>query len=114
MKAMLFSDPLPPPVEYQPAAERILSGAPLQRAWELYASADGRFSSGIWECAPGKWRVVFDEQEFCHLLAGEIVITSDEGVVQHVKAGDAFVTPAGFTGTWDVLSTARKEYAIYR
>ncbi len=57
---------LPEPQEWRPAAERIVSGDPLQRAWNYYSSADGRFSAGIWECAVGKWRVVFTENEFCH------------------------------------------------
>jgi hypothetical protein len=57
--------------------------------------------------------VVFDEQEFCQLLEGEILITADDGAVTRVRAGDAFVTPKGFTGTWEVLSPARKHFAIY-
>jgi acyl dehydratase/uncharacterized cupin superfamily protein len=114
MAVTTFPASLPPAEEYLPAAERILAGAPVQRAWELYASADRRFSCGVWECAPGKWRVVFDENEFCELLAGEILITGDDGHVRHVRTGEAFVTPAGFTGTWEVLAPARKRYAIYR
>jgi uncharacterized cupin superfamily protein len=109
-----FPETLPPAEEYLPAAERILAGSPVQRAWELYVSVDQRFSCGVWECAPGKWRVVFDEHEFCHWLAGELVITGDDGHVQHVRAGDAFATPAGFRGTWEVLSPARKLFAIYK
>jgi uncharacterized cupin superfamily protein len=109
-----FSAPLPPAEEYLPPAERILAGSPVQRAWELFVSEDQRFSCGVWECAPGKWRVVFDENEFCHLLAGEILITADDGQQRRVRAGEAFVTPAGFTGTWEVLTPARKQFAIYK
>ncbi|MEQ1651363.1 MAG: cupin domain-containing protein [Hyphomicrobium sp.] len=29
------------------------------------------------------------------------------------RAGDAFVCPSGFTGTWHVLETAKKYYAYY-
>lgn len=108
-----FNGPLPEPERYRPDADRIISGDPAQAAWNLYTSADGRFNSGIWECAPGKWRVVCPEQEFCQLLAGVIVITSDDGFVRTVRAGDAFVSPAGFTGTWDVQEPAKKYYAIY-
>jgi len=108
-----FDGPLPPTDPYLPPAERILSGHPEQRAWVLHQSADERYSCGVWECAPGKWRVVFDEQEFCQWLAGELVITADDGRVTRISAGDAFVTPRGFTGTWEVLSPARKYFAIY-
>ena len=56
-----------------------MSGDPLQRAWNYFSSADGRFNAGIWECAVGKWRVIFTESEFCQLLAGVIVVTGDDG-----------------------------------
>lgn len=108
-----FAGPLPEPLEYRPAADRILGGDPVQRAWNLYGSADGRFQSGIWECARGRWRVVFTESEFCHLLAGVIVVTGDDGSERTYRAGEAFVSPAGFTGVWDVREPARKYYAIY-
>jgi uncharacterized protein len=108
-----FSGPLPEPTEWRPPAERIVAGDPLQRAWNLYSSADGRFHAGIWECAPGKWRVVFTENEFCQLLAGRIEVTGDDGSVRTYQGGDAFVSPAGFTGHWDVQQAARKHYVIY-
>lgn len=108
-----FEAPLPAPQEYRPPAERIISGDPLQRAWNFYSSPDGKFHSGIWESAVGKWRVVFEESEFCHLLAGSIVITGDDGSQRTLRAGDAFVSPAGFTGYWEVVEPARKYYAIH-
>ena len=108
-----FNGPLPEPVEFRPAGDRILGGDPVQRVWNLYGSADGRFQAGIWECEPGRWRVVFTESEFCHLLAGVITVTGDDGSERTYRAGDAFVSPAGFTGIWDVREQARKYYAIY-
>ena len=108
-----FDGPLPAPVEFRPPAERILGGDPVQRAWNLHASADGRFNSGIWEGAVGRWRVIFTESEFCHVLSGVIVVTGDDGSEHVFRAGDAFVSPAGFTGIWDVREPARKYYAVY-
>ncbi len=105
--------PAPEPQEWRPPAERIVSGDPLQRAWNYFSSADGRFSAGIWECAVGKWRVIFTENEFCELLAGEIFVTGDDGSERLWRAGDAFVSPSGFTGYWDVRQPARKYYVIY-
>lgn len=114
MKTLIpFDAPLPSPVEFRPPAERILGGDPLQRVWNLHASADGRFNSGIWECGVGRWRVVFTENEFCHVLSGIIAVTGDDGSERVFRAGDAFVSPAGFTGIWDVREPARKYYAVY-
>jgi uncharacterized cupin superfamily protein len=108
-----FQAALPEPERFRPAAERIVSGDPAQAAWNLFSSKDGRFHSGIWECQPGTWRVVFTESEFCHLLQGVIVVRGDDGSERTFRAGDSFVSPAGFTGTWDVRETARKFYAFY-
>ena len=112
-KLISFQGTLPAPERYHPASDRILSGDPAQSAINLFKSADGRFNSGIWDCAPGKWRVVYSESEFCHLLAGVIVVTGDDGSVATFRKGDAFVSPAGFTGTWDVIEAAKKFYAFY-
>lgn len=108
-----FADPRVAPVEWRPPPDRVVSGDPAQRAWNLYTSADGHFSAGIWECQPGKWRVIFTESEFCHLLEGRIEVTGDDGSVHVYGAGEAFVSPAGFTGYWEVLAPARKYYAIH-
>ena len=108
-----FTGPLPEGQTYRPPADRILAGDPVQTAWNLFTSADGRFNSGIWECQPGKWRCVFTESEFCHILSGELVVTGDDGQTATYRAGDAFVSPSGFTGTWEVTEAARKYYAFY-
>jgi uncharacterized cupin superfamily protein len=112
-KVVSFQDPLPEPHRYRPQADRILSGDPAQAAINLFQSSDGRFNSGIWEAQRGKWRVVFNESEFCHLLSDVIVVTSDDGAQHAFRAGDAFVSPAGFTGTWEIVEPAKKFYAYY-
>lgn len=108
-----FAGPLPHAEPYRPLAERVLAGDPVQTAHNLHSSPDGRFHSGIWTCAPGKWRVVFTETEFCQLLQGVLVVTGDDGVERTFREGDAFVSPSGFTGIWEVVEPARKVYAIY-
>jgi uncharacterized cupin superfamily protein len=112
-KVVSFQDPLPEPHRYRPQADRILSGDPAQAATNLFQSSDGRFNSGIWEAQRGKWRVVFNESEFCHLLSGVIVVTGDDGSQRIFRAGDAFVSPAGFSGTWEIVEPAKKLYAYY-
>ncbi|ABS63895.1 protein of unknown function DUF861 cupin_3 [Parvibaculum lavamentivorans DS-1] len=101
------------PEKGAPAPDRIVSGTPESRTWNLYASPDGKFFSGIWESEPGAWRIHYTEHEFCHILEGESRIAEDGGKTVTLKAGDAFVIPAGFTGTWEVVTRTRKQYAIY-
>ena len=97
----------------EPAPDRVLAGNPVSRTWNAYESGDGKFFSGIWESEPGKWEIHYTEHEFCHILEGESIIADEAGKETRVQTGDAFVIPAGFKGTWEVVRTTRKHYAIY-
>lgn len=99
---------------YLPPSDRILAGIPQQSIIDAYGSPDGKFSAGLWSGAPGRWRVAYTEHELCHLLEGEVVLHGDDGSVAAYRAGDSFVVPAGFSGIWEVVSAARKLYAIYQ
>ncbi|TPO13137.1 cupin domain-containing protein [Mesorhizobium sp. B1-1-5] len=94
-----------------PARDRVISGDPKFRTWNI-EERDGGLYAGIWEATPGKWRIVYDEWEFCHILSGVSVIAEDRGEARTVRAGDSFVLRPGFKGTWEVLETTRKEYVI--
>ena len=95
----------------EPPSDRILSGAPAFRTWNAEERDDGLYA-GVWEATPGKWRIEYDEWEFCHILSGVSVIAEDGGQARTVKAGDSFVLRPGFKGSWEVLETTRKEYVI--
>jgi uncharacterized protein len=94
-----------------PKPERVISGDPQFRTWNC-DEAEGGIYAGIWEATPGKWRIAYDEWEFCHILSGRSIITEDGGEVHHVEAGDSFTLRPGLRGTWEVLETTRKEYVI--
>ena len=68
---------------------------------------------GIWECAPGKFRRQVKGAEFMHFLAGRGRFHSDTGQVVEIRAGDAVYFPANTFGTWEVIATLRKTYAIW-
>jgi uncharacterized cupin superfamily protein len=94
-----------------PAPDRLISGDPKFRTWNV-EERDGGLYAGIWESTPGKWRIVYDEWEFCHILSGVSVLTEDGGQARTVKTGDSFVLRPGFRGSWEVLETTRKEYVV--
>jgi uncharacterized cupin superfamily protein len=96
-----------------PAPERILSGIPRARVANQYADPSEQFFCGIWTSTAGKWRVRYTEHEFCVVLEGRMRIESLDGDRHDVRAGDAFVVPAGFEGTWEVTEPSRKWYAIF-
>lgn len=99
-----------PPEEGRPDPSRVISGDPRFTTWNA-EERDGLYA-GVWEATPGAWRVVYDEWEFCHILAGVSVLTEDGGAARRLTAGDAFVIRPGFTGVWEVIETTRKEYVI--
>jgi uncharacterized cupin superfamily protein len=94
-----------------PNPERVISGDPQFRTWNC-EEAEGNIYAGIWEATSGKWRIAYDEWEFCHILSGRSIITEEDGGEWRVEAGDSFVLRPGFRGTWEVLETTRKEYVI--
>ncbi|MAY62578.1 MAG: cupin [Rhizobiales bacterium] len=93
-----------------PAPEKVLSGDPKFTTWNA-EERDGLYC-GIWQATPGKWRISYDEWEYCHILSGHSVITEEGGEAVTVRAGDSFILRPGFKGTWEVLETTRKDYVI--
>jgi uncharacterized cupin superfamily protein len=96
-----------------PAPEKILSGIPRTRVSNQYSEPTQQFFCGLWSSTSGKWRIHYTEQELCVLIEGRVRIESITGERHDFKAGDAFVVPAGFEGSWEVLEPCKKWYAVF-
>ena len=72
----------------------------------------GNLAAGTWECEPGVLKIDLDITEFCHLLKGHWILTSDSGHVTEIRAGDSWVFPRGWKGTGEVVETVRKAYIV--
>jgi uncharacterized cupin superfamily protein len=107
-----LDSPLEPDVSV-PTADRILAGRPEHRVWNYFTDSTQTFFAGRWSGTRGTWRVRYTENELCVITAGRVVITSEAGVAGTFGPGDAFVIPAGFAGTWEVLEDCEKVYAIF-
>ena len=92
---------------------KLIAGAPRTTVDNRYSDATQQFHCGIWSSTPGRWRVAYSEHEFCYLAAGRVRLVASDGATSEFGPGDAFVVPAGFTGTWETLESARKYYAIF-
>lgn len=104
------------PVESQEAGldpERLISGQPVTRVANYFTDTTQQFFAGRWSATRGKWRVRYTENELCVMTAGRVVIESESGQRSAFGPGDAFVVPAGFAGTWEVLEDCSKIYAIF-
>lgn len=99
------------PEEGAPAPDKIISGSPRFRTWSI-DEADGGIYAGIWEATPGKWQIVYDEWEYFHIHEGYSILTKDGEEPIHLRAGDRLIVRPGFSGTWEVIETTRKDYVI--
>jgi uncharacterized cupin superfamily protein len=97
----------------RPPADRVLGGDPQHTARNFFSDRTGQMFAGVWESTPGRWRVSYTENEFCHITEGEVVIEDASGRQWTFKPGDSFVIPAGFAGVWHVRKPLRKLYVIF-
>ena len=96
-----------------PAADRLIAGDPRQTASNYFSDATQQFHSGVWSSSAGKWRIQYSESEFCCLTRGRVALENLAGQRWEFGAGEGFVVPAGFEGTWQVLEECTKFYAIF-
>jgi uncharacterized cupin superfamily protein len=113
MPIQKFSDATSKPDEYYLAPEKLISGNPKQSLWMHYTDASKQFFAGIWQSEVGKWRISYTEEEYCKIIEGTSILTDPSGVAVTVSAGESFVIPSGFTGTWEVVTPTRKEFVIF-
>lgn len=66
-------------------------------------STDGRFASGMYRS--GKVRFEISEpygvDEFMYFVEGGVTLTSADGTVQTIRAGEAVTIPKEWTGVWE-------------
>ena len=98
------------PETSRPPRDRVVAGDPVFTTWNV--EERGGLYCGLWQATPGKWRIRYDEWEYCRILEGLSVITEERGAARIVRAGDSVVIRPGFRGTWEVLETTVKDYVI--
>lgn len=79
----------------------------------MFKSSDEKFSSGVFSSTAGY--AEFDSyrvDEFCYIVSGEATLTSADGTVTKLKAGDAITIPKGWKGKW-VTSGYTKFFVSY-
>lgn len=101
------------PERSEPPPERLIAGNPELQVRNFFTDTTQQFFAGRWSATRGKWRVRYSENELCVMTAGRVVIISDGGERTSFGPGDAFVVPAGFSGTWEVVEDCAKIYAIF-
>lgn len=108
-----FKSAVPERSASQPSADRLLAGTPQHQVLNFFSDKTGQFHCGVWESTPGRWRVQYTENEFCHVTQGRMRISDAYGRAKEFGSGDSFVIPAGFEGEWEVLESMKKLYVIF-
>jgi uncharacterized cupin superfamily protein len=96
-----------------PPADRLITGDPRQQITNYFSDPTQQFHSGVWSSTRGKWRIRYTESEFCCLTRGRVALENLEGRRWEFAAGEGFLVPGGFTGTWEVIEDCTKFYAIF-
>ena len=95
------------------APEDVLEGNHRPRGEVLYYGE--QLIMEVYEDDPATFRFdpfLFDE--FVMVLNGKLILTGTDGVAQEYIAGDSFVIPKGFAGTWKMLGNYRELIVIER
>ena len=79
----------------------------------LMQSADKKMSVGVYKAGASDTPIEsYPEDEFCYFLTGSVKLTSSDGTVLEVKAGEAVSIHKGWKGRW-TTSGYTKYYVTY-
>lgn len=77
-------------------------------------SSDKKFASGLYVAGPSRIEITepYGVDEFMYFLEGGVTLTSSDGTVTEIRAGDALTVPKEWTGVWETEGY-RKIWVIY-
>lgn len=81
---------------------------------ELFLSSDKHFDSGMYRSGANRFVIkeAYGVDEFMYFLNGGVKLTSANGEVMEINAGDAVTIPKEWTGIWETDGYT-KIYVIY-
>lgn len=90
----------------------LLQGQPVGLDHAYYERAEAGVKAGIWRsCGYVEFYDSYPCDEFMLVLEGEVTV-ENESFSETYKAGDAFLIPKGFRGTWRQPGDMLKYYMI--
>ena len=113
-RILRFDQPASAPTVDHPREARREVGVPERHTWTLYEPAGEGVSAGIWDCEPGRWRIVFgpNEHEYFVVLSGRVRVHDQDGSFTEAGPGEALLIPPNFEGSFEVLEKVRKHFVI--
>lgn len=98
--------------DYEPVVKT--EGGNTTHDVEVFLSQDKQFDAGMYRSGKVRAEITtpYGVNEYMHFLEGGVTLTSSDGKVTEVRAGDSVVIPAEWTGIWDTEGYT-KIYVIY-
>ena len=98
-----------------PLAQLLVGETPSCRNHTTFRSADGEFTSGVWDSTPYHRRAMrYGHFELMVLLRGAVTFVDELEQAGTFGAGDIFLIEQGASCSWDSREDVAKIYAIYR
>lgn len=69
------------------------------------------FNWGIWEKEVSKFDWFYDSTEYCYIIEGDVVVTTEYETVKITK-GDFVKFPKGLKCVWDIKEDIKKYYSF--
>ncbi|MEM9119591.1 MAG: cupin domain-containing protein [Cyanobacteria bacterium P01_F01_bin.56] len=72
----------------------------------------GVFDWPIWTKEVSTFPWTYEESETCYFLAGEVIVTPDDGSPVKLGQGDLVRFSAGMSCTWEIRAAVKKHYTF--
>jgi uncharacterized cupin superfamily protein len=84
------------------------------RDLEAFLGSDRKFEAGMYKAGPNRYTISepYGVDEFMYFIEGSVKLTSRDGSVIDVHAGEAVIIPRDWRGVWDTDGYT-KIYVIY-
>ena len=67
-------------------------------------------SWSIWSCEASEFPWIYDTEEICYFLEGEVIVTPDGGVPVTMGKGDLVIFPRAMSCRWEIRQAVKKYY----
>ncbi len=82
----------------------------VQRLKKNQLEDEGVFNWPIWEKEVSKFDWFYAETEYCYIIEGSAIITTETEQVIEIEKGDFVKFPRGLNCVWEVNEYIRKHY----
>ena len=87
----------------RPDVQEIVHGSNTVLDVTSLKSSDGRFASGMYKAGKSRSEITkpYGVDEYMYFIEGGVTLTSSDGTVQVISAGEAVTVPKEWTGIWE-------------